>query len=102
MGNDCRGPTGLQWKRTEGLGELLHVVAVHFFYRPAKGAELVGEWIEIQDILYRTETLDLVLVPDGHQVVELVLRRKKNRLPVGAFVQLAVTEQHKGAIGQLP
>ena len=75
------------------------VVAVDLPHRPTEGSQLVGQRLEGQRPGDRGQTLQLVVVNEGDEVVQSVMGGEHHRLPVGAFVHLAIAEHHEDAPG---
>ena len=73
------------------------VVAVDLADLPAEVAQFRGERFEVEDLADAAEALDAVGVDDRHEVVQLVLGREEQRLPVGTLVHLAVAQQNERA-----
>src|SRR3990167_4134653 len=84
-----------------GLERLLHfckIVAVDLPNLPAEGPPLVHERIEIQHLADRSKALDLVVVDDGDEVVQRVVRREQRSLPGRTLVALAVAQKREHAV----
>src|ERR1035437_818254 len=90
-------PAGIEGCLTKGILDCCQVVTVNFLHSPAKYAPLVCERIEIDHVLHCSEALDLVVIDDCTEMTELMMRREQNRLPVGAFIQLTITENDEGS-----
>ena len=80
-------------RRSERLHERGHVMAVHFARIPAEGLELRCEIARIAHIGRVAVDLQAVAVHDGHQVVEVAMRREHGSLPYLPFLAFAVAEQ---------
>ena len=85
-------------RRSERLHERGHVVAVHFARIPAEGLELRCEIARIAHIGRVAVDLQAVAVHDGHQVVEVAMRREHGSLPYLPFLAFAVAEQGEHAL----
>ena len=75
------------------------VVAVDFANLEPERRELVGEWIEGVRALGAIALLQAVAVDDDSEVVEAGVAGGHQRLPVAAFLQLAVADDHEHARG---
>src|SRR5436309_1096086 len=89
------GPTGM--RRREGRLDGGMIVSIDVKDGPAEAAPLVSERFEIEHVLDAAEALDLVVIHESGQRIELVMTRKENRFPVGAFIELAITEDDVSA-----
>ena len=88
------GLPAVQGTASERVVDLGVVVAVDLADCPTEVAPLVGQRFEVQDLFDAAETLYLVVIDDGHEIVELVVRGKQCGLPRRAFVAFAVAQQH--------
>ena len=74
-------------------------MAINLPHGPTKGAPLVGEGLQVHHFFDRAQALNLVVVHDGDQVIEMMLRGKQDRFPVGTLVAFTVAEQTEDAPG---
>ena len=58
------------------------IMSVNFFHRPAERAEFFRERRKIEHLLHPAEALDFVVIHEGDEIVEPVMRSEKNRLPI--------------------
>jgi len=65
------------------------IVSVDLDHGPTKGTPLVREWLKLQRLGDRREALKPVVVHDGHEVVEPMVRGEEDCLPIRAFVAFA-------------
>jgi hypothetical protein len=83
-----------------GAVDRLHVVAVDLDRVPAEGARPVRVRVEVPAVHRLAALAEPVDVEDRDEVVELVVRRVLERLPLRALGDLAVAEEHPDAEGQ--
>ena len=81
-------------KRLADGGE---VVAVDLERVPAERAPLFGQRRDFHDVLHEAIELDLVVIHDGHHVVELVKSAGHGGFPDLPFLDLAVAQHDVGA-----
>ena len=90
MGDDGARLARHDLLRRERGDDLRHVMPVDFLDRPAEGRELGREGGEIVGIRQPRALLQAVVVDDQRQVVELVLRGRRDGFPVRALLHLPV------------
>ncbi len=78
------------------VGQRRVVMAIYLAHAPAKGGEFVGQRLDAKGLVHSGQALQLVVVDDSNQVIQAVVCGEQQGLPVAAFAQLAVAEQHKG------
>src|SRR5579862_674942 len=83
----------------EGLEQRGHVVAVDLGDRPVEGAPFRGQRLQPHDLVVARVALQLVVVDDGAEIVELVMRRAHRAFPYLALLQLAVAQERIDARG---
>ena len=81
-------------QRIEHFVDLLHVVAVgQLAHVPAKGCDALAKIVGVDRLADEAAALAAVLVHDHNEIAELVVARVHDRLPVRAFLQLAVADK---------
>ena len=81
VGNDHGGPvTGIVRIRQRGSQSVM-VVAVQFNDMPAEGAPFRPQILQLQRLFTGVQTLHMVVVDDGHQILQPVVVGKQCRLP---------------------
>ena len=65
---------------------------VHFDYVPTAGFPFVGQWFERHDLMNWAIKLNIVIVQNGGQVGEMVLRRSDRALPDDTRLALAIAQ----------
>src|SRR6185295_324124 len=76
----------------ERAQDRVEVVTVGFNDLPAERAELRGQRFEAHDVGIRIVGLKLVVVDDGDEIVDLVMRRAHRGFPHFALLQLAIAQ----------
>jgi hypothetical protein len=71
------------------------IVAIHFLHCPPEGAEFLRQGMQLKDLANAPQALDLIVVDDYDEVIELMMRREKDRFPIRTFIQFAVAHQDK-------
>src|SRR6185312_4209163 len=98
MSNDTQGrPIRVRLCR-ECLAQRRMIMAIHLSHVPAKAAPLLAKRLQPQGTLGARETLYLVVVNDHSQPAEPMVPREEDRLPVRAFIALAVAHKHEDAM----
>src|SRR5215469_1511645 len=82
VGDDAGWLTSLIWCFSERALDLLKVMPVDLANRPAETGELCRQRLQLQSFIYRSETLDLVVIHNVDQIVELVMGGKQYRFPI--------------------
>ena len=94
---DARGLLPVLPQLREGVAEGRVVVPVAGHDAAAERAQLRLEALEREDLLGRPVGLELVAVDDHEQAADALVRRRLERLPVLALLQLAVAGHHDDA-----
>ena len=75
------------------FGECRVVVTVHGADGPAERAPFFVERFVAHHVARVAGDLERVMVENGHQVIQLVMRGGEARFPIRAFGQFAITQQ---------
>src|ERR1035437_164445 len=78
------------------------IVPVDLAHRPAERGPFFGEWGESDDLGYRGDSLDAVVVDYGNKVREPMVGGEEGGLPCRAFVTFAIAQQAEHAMGRRP
>ena len=95
---EATGVAGSPRRGGQEFAQLFVIVAVALAHFPTERAPFVGERFEGQRFGDGREALDFVVVDDGDKIVEAMVRRKKNRLPIGTFIAFAIAHQNENAM----
>ncbi len=81
----------------EGGGELSKIVAVDNGDFPAEGGEFFVERFVAANVAGAAGDLEGVVIDDGDEVVEAIVRGGHGGFPVGSFGEFAIAEEDEGA-----
>ena len=84
--------------RFQGIDDLPHVMAVDAHHLPAESLVFGGERLDVHHRLSLAVNLQMVVVEDGNEVVELVLRGLHGRLPDLPLLLLAVAHDAEDVV----
>src|SRR5580698_8227875 len=73
------------------------VVAVNLFAGESEGMPFIGKRVHANCVLGEVTLLDTISIDDDDQVIQLIVVCRHGCLPVGAFLQLAVSRQNEGS-----
>ena len=82
VGNDAARFAILEGQVTHRAAEFRMVVAVDLPDGPIESGELLRQRGEVENFVNAPEALDLVVIDDEDQVVEVVMWREENCLPI--------------------
>src|SRR5450759_1529191 len=88
-------PAGFEWDAAKRADQRTHVMSVNRHNSPTKRAPTVRQWFQTHGVFRSVALLQAVSIDDDGQIVEPELRGGHGGFPVAAFLQLAVTGQHK-------
>lgn len=97
VGDDATWRASFEGNAAQGFFDFLKIVAVDFADGPPTGTPFVGEGREIENVADIAQALNFVVVDDGGQTIEAVMRGEENRFPDRAFVALAIAQEHEYA-----
>src|SRR6266542_6085533 len=95
VGNHAGWLSWLQRNCREHFSNVVRRVAINLSHCPAESLPLRGEGLQLDDLFHSAQTLDLVVVHDGDEVVQSVVRRKERRLPDRSFITLSIAQESK-------
>src|ERR671931_2934809 len=81
VGNNAGRPSRSKRNACEYTQNLLEVMSVDLLHAPAERLPFGCQWLKLQHLLYGSQTLNLVVVHDGNQIVQGMMSGKQRRLP---------------------
>ena len=83
------------------VNQFFHTVAVDFADIPAERFKFIGQRFDGHNHLNRAVQLEFVIVNDTNQIIQFVFGGKHHRFPILPFIQFAVTDDTKNAVGRV-
>src|SRR5438270_633404 len=81
VSNHAGRPSFFERNGRECFLNLVQIMALDLTGCPPERTPLIGEWFQVHNFFYGAETLNLVVIHNGDEIIQLVLWREQNWFP---------------------